>query len=104
MGWVYQYAVMAARRTLAELRTTQDWQVRFAVAKAEGVAEVVAAVGVPVREGGQVSVPLPPGSDAGAVLGEMAARLASAGIEVAELGVRLASLDEVFLALTGVAA
>src|SRR5881409_2847577 len=39
VGWVYQYAVIAAKRTLAELRTTQDWQIRFAVAKAEGVAE-----------------------------------------------------------------
>ncbi|MBU2531459.1 MAG: efflux RND transporter permease subunit, partial [Alphaproteobacteria bacterium] len=31
VGWVYQYAVMAEKRNLAELRTTQDWQVRFAV-------------------------------------------------------------------------
>jgi copper/silver efflux system protein len=49
VGWVYEYAVMAARRTLAELRSTQDWQVRFAVAKAEGVAEV-ASVGGFVRQ------------------------------------------------------
>ncbi|MEQ1613565.1 MAG: CusA/CzcA family heavy metal efflux RND transporter [Hyphomicrobiaceae bacterium] len=49
VGWVYQYAVMAAKRSLAELRTTQDWQVRFAVAKAEGVAEV-ASVGGFVRQ------------------------------------------------------
>ena len=49
VGWVYQYAVMAEKRTLAELRTTQDWQVRFAVAKAEGVAEV-ASVGGFVRQ------------------------------------------------------
>ncbi len=49
VGWVYQYAVMAKQRTLAELRTTQDWQVRFAVAKAEGVAEV-ASVGGFVRQ------------------------------------------------------
>jgi copper/silver efflux system protein len=45
VGWVYEYAVMAAKRTLAELRTTQDWQVRFAVAKAEGVAEVASVGG-----------------------------------------------------------
>jgi Cu(I)/Ag(I) efflux system membrane protein CusA/SilA len=45
VGWVYQYAVVAAKRTLAELRTTQDWQVRFAVAKAEGVAEVASVGG-----------------------------------------------------------
>ncbi len=49
VGWVYQYAVMAAKRTLAELRATQDWQVRFSVAKAEGVAEV-ASVGGFVRQ------------------------------------------------------
>ena len=49
VGWVYQYAVMAAKRSLAELRTTQDWQVRFAIAKAEGVAEV-ASVGGFVRQ------------------------------------------------------
>ena len=49
VGWVYQYAVMAKERNLAELRTTQDWQVRFAIAKAEGVAEV-ASVGGFVRQ------------------------------------------------------
>jgi copper/silver efflux system protein len=49
VGWVYEYAVMAARRTLAELRSTQDWQVRFAIAKSEGVAEV-ASVGGFVRQ------------------------------------------------------
>lgn len=49
VGWVYQYVVIAAQRTLAELRTTQDWQVRFAVAKADGVAEV-ASVGGFVRQ------------------------------------------------------
>ena len=49
VGWVYQYAVMAQKRTLAETRATQDWQVRFAVAKAEGVAEV-ASVGGFVRQ------------------------------------------------------
>jgi copper/silver efflux system protein len=49
VGWVYQYAVMAQKRNLAELRTTQDWQVRFALAKAEGVAEV-ASVGGFVRQ------------------------------------------------------
>jgi copper/silver efflux system protein len=45
VGWVYQYAVMAKKRSLAELRTTQDWQIRFGVAKAEGVAEVASVGG-----------------------------------------------------------
>jgi Cu(I)/Ag(I) efflux system membrane protein CusA/SilA len=49
VGWIYQYAVMAAQRTLAELRSTQDWQVRFAVAEADGVSEV-ASVGGFVRQ------------------------------------------------------
>jgi Cu(I)/Ag(I) efflux system membrane protein CusA/SilA len=40
---------MAADRNLAELRSVQDWQVRFAVAKADGVAEV-ASVGGFVRQ------------------------------------------------------
>ena len=45
VGWVYQYAVMAAKRTLAETRTTQDWQLRFGLAKAEGVAEIASVGG-----------------------------------------------------------
>ncbi|MGQ3294893.1 MAG: efflux RND transporter permease subunit, partial [Shinella sp.] len=40
VGWVYQYAVVAKELSLAELRSLQDWVVRFAVSKSEGVAEV----------------------------------------------------------------
>jgi hypothetical protein len=35
VGWVYQYVVRGAQRSLAELRTIQDWYVRYGVAKAE---------------------------------------------------------------------
>ena len=45
VGWVYQYAVVAKERTLAELRSIQDWVIRFAAAKAEGVAEVASVGG-----------------------------------------------------------
>ena len=45
VGWVYQYALSADNRNLGELRATQDWQVRFAVAKADGVDEVASAGG-----------------------------------------------------------
>ena len=45
VGWVYQYAVVAKERTLAELRSTQDWVIRFALAKAEGVAEIASVGG-----------------------------------------------------------
>ena len=49
VGWVYQYVVVGANRTLAELRSLQDWYIRFGLAKAEGVAEV-ASVGGFVRQ------------------------------------------------------
>ncbi|MBL8702599.1 MAG: efflux RND transporter permease subunit [Alphaproteobacteria bacterium] len=45
LGWVYQYVVTGARRSLAELRTVQDFELRFALAKAEGVAEVAGVGG-----------------------------------------------------------
>ena len=45
MGWVYQYAVIAKELSLAELRSLQDWVVRFAVSKSEGVAEVASVGG-----------------------------------------------------------
>ncbi|MHB8887018.1 MAG: efflux RND transporter permease subunit [Methylovirgula sp.] len=45
VGWVYQYAVVAKEMTLAELRSLQDWVVRFALSKAEGVAEVASVGG-----------------------------------------------------------
>jgi Cu(I)/Ag(I) efflux system membrane protein CusA/SilA len=45
VGWVYQYAVMAREMTLAELRSVQDWSVRFAASRAEGVAEVASVGG-----------------------------------------------------------
>jgi Cu(I)/Ag(I) efflux system membrane protein CusA/SilA len=40
VGWVYQYALLAKDKTLAELRTIQDWYLRYQLAKAHGVAEV----------------------------------------------------------------
>ncbi|WP_416358052.1 efflux RND transporter permease subunit [Aureimonas phyllosphaerae] len=45
VGWVYQYAVVAKDRTLAELRSLQDWVVRFAASDADGVAEVASVGG-----------------------------------------------------------
>jgi Cu(I)/Ag(I) efflux system membrane protein CusA/SilA len=45
VGWIYQYALTAENLTLAELRSLQDWVVRYAVAKAEGVAEVASVGG-----------------------------------------------------------
>jgi len=45
VGWVYQYVVQGTQKSLAELRTIQDWQVRYGIAKAEGVAEVASVGG-----------------------------------------------------------
>jgi Cu(I)/Ag(I) efflux system membrane protein CusA/SilA len=45
VGWVYQYALLAKNRTLAELRTLQDWFVRYQLTKAQGVAEVASIGG-----------------------------------------------------------
>jgi copper/silver efflux system protein len=57
VGWVYQYAVVAKDLTLAELRSLQDWNIRFAASKAEGVAEV-ASVGGFVKQYNIVVDPL----------------------------------------------
>jgi Cu(I)/Ag(I) efflux system membrane protein CusA/SilA len=45
VGWVYQYVVLGAQRTLAELRSLQDWLIRFQLTKADGVAEVASIGG-----------------------------------------------------------
>ena len=45
VGWVYQYAVIAKDMTLAELRSIQDWTIRYGLAKAEGVAEIASVGG-----------------------------------------------------------
>lgn len=51
VGWVYQYALVdrSGRYDLAELRSLQDWLVRYALQAVPGVAEV-ASVGGHVRE------------------------------------------------------
>ncbi len=45
VGWVYQYALIAKDMTLAELRSIQDWTIRYGLAKAEGVAEIASVGG-----------------------------------------------------------
>ena len=49
VGWVYQYAIISKQLNLSDTRTLQDWNLKFALAKAEGVAEV-ASVGGFVRQ------------------------------------------------------
>ncbi|MCU0952584.1 MAG: efflux RND transporter permease subunit, partial [Burkholderiaceae bacterium] len=45
VGWVYQYVLQAKNMTLAELRTLQDWFVRYQLTKAQGVSEVASVGG-----------------------------------------------------------
>ncbi|HEY8906622.1 MAG TPA: efflux RND transporter permease subunit, partial [Rhodoferax sp.] len=45
VGWVYEYALLAKDKTLAELRSIQDWYVRYQLTKAHGVAEVASIGG-----------------------------------------------------------
>lgn len=45
VGWVFQYAVLGAQKTLAELRSLQDWNLRYSLARAEGVSEVASIGG-----------------------------------------------------------
>jgi Cu(I)/Ag(I) efflux system membrane protein CusA/SilA len=45
VGWVYQYVLLAKDKTLAELRTLQDWYLRYQLTKAHGVAEVASIGG-----------------------------------------------------------
>ena len=45
VGWVFEYVVLGAQRTLAELRSIQDWVVRYKLVTAKGVAEVASVGG-----------------------------------------------------------
>jgi Cu(I)/Ag(I) efflux system membrane protein CusA/SilA len=45
VGWVFEYVVLGAKQTLAELRAIQDWFIRYQLTKAEGVAEVASVGG-----------------------------------------------------------
>lgn len=70
VGWVYQYALKGENLSLAELRSLQDWVMRFAISRAEGVSEV-ASVGGFVK---QYSVTVDP------------VRMRALGITLSEIG------------------
>ncbi len=60
-----------------------------------------AGAGAPSERDGVITAPLAPGVSGTEALAEVSHRLGQAGVDVTELGLRLASLDEVFLTLTG---
>jgi Cu(I)/Ag(I) efflux system membrane protein CusA/SilA len=70
VGWVCQYALKGENLSLAELRSLQDWVVRFGVSRAEGVSEV-ASVGGFVK---QYSVTVDP------------VRMRAVGVTLTEIG------------------
>lgn len=45
VGWVYQYVLKGGDQSLADLRTLQDWYVRYGLSQASGVAEVASVGG-----------------------------------------------------------
>ena len=45
VGWVYQYALKGENLSLAELRSLQDWVMRFGISRADGVSEVASVGG-----------------------------------------------------------
>ncbi len=49
VGWVYEYALVSKKHTLQELRSLQDWFLRYELVSVEGVAEV-ASVGGYVKQ------------------------------------------------------
>jgi copper/silver efflux system protein len=49
VGWVYEYALTSPTRSLAELRSLQDWYLKYQLTGVEGVSEV-ASVGGYVKE------------------------------------------------------
>lgn len=49
VGWVYEYALTGNKQDLQQLRSLQDWQLRYSLSKTAGVAEV-ASVGGYVKQ------------------------------------------------------
>jgi hypothetical protein len=45
VGWIYQYVVQGKERTLDELRTLQDWFLRYQLTTTEGVSEIASVGG-----------------------------------------------------------
>src|SRR5689334_13036079 len=45
VGWAFMYSLNSTNRSLAELRSLQDWYLRYQLASVEGVAEVASVGG-----------------------------------------------------------
>jgi Cu(I)/Ag(I) efflux system membrane protein CusA/SilA len=91
VGWVYQYVVRGPQKSLAELRSIQDWYIRYGLAKSEGVAEV-ASVGGFVK---QYSVVIDPRrlQSLGIPLSKIRDALRSSNIDVGGRTIELAETE-----------
>lgn len=49
VGWVFEYALVSDRHSLQELRSLQDWYLKYALSSVDGVSEV-ASVGGEVKQ------------------------------------------------------
>lgn len=49
VGWIYEYALVSDRHILSELRSIQDWYLKYELASVKGVAEV-ASIGGYVKQ------------------------------------------------------
>ena len=93
VGWVYQYAVVSKELNLSDTRAIQDWNLKFALAKAEGVAEV-ASVGGFVR---QYNVVLDPQRmrDLGITMPKMREAIRASNADVSGRTVELSEFEHV---------
>jgi copper/silver efflux system protein len=87
VGWVYEYALTSDKRSLQELRTFQDWNLKYGLSTVPGVAEV-ASIGGYVKEY-QVTVDPAKLQSFGITIGDIETALkngnADAGGEVIEM-------------------
>src|SRR3974390_479670 len=91
VGWGYQYVGRGAQKSLADLRSLQDWYIRYGLAKADGVAEV-ASVGGFVK---QYSVVIDPRrlQSLGIALSKIRDALRSSNIDVGGRTIELAETE-----------
>jgi oleandomycin transport system ATP-binding protein len=102
-GRVLEHGTPAALKAKVGGQTLEVRPARYAEldAATEVVARVTGATPTRDGDGGLLTAPVPGGRSGSQVLTAVAGGLDAAGIAVTEAGLRLASLDEVFLALTG---
>jgi len=93
VGWVYQYAVVSKELSLAETRTIQDWNLKSALAKADGVAEV-ASVGGFVKQYNVILDP-PRMRDLGITLQKMREAIRASNADVGGRTIELSEFEYV---------